>query len=137
MVDISDPKLSISQQCRALNLSRSSYYYEPATESALNLELMSLMDKHYLEYPYKGGRRMYVYLKKDLGYQISLNRINRLYYKVMGLRAIFPGPHTSKRRKDHRVYPYLLRELAIEYPNQVWATDITYCLLYTSDAADE
>jgi len=126
LINVLDPKLSISQQCRLLNLSRSTYYYEPAKESDLNLELMSLMDKHYLEHPYKGGRRMYVYLKKDLGYEISLNRVNRLYYKVMGLRAIFPGPHTSKRRKDHKVYPYLLRELAITHPNQVWATDITY-----------
>ncbi len=87
---------------------------------------MALIDKHYLEHPYKGGRRMYVYLKKDMAYSVSLNRINRLYYKVMGLRAIFPGPHTSKRGKNHRIYPYLLRGLAITYPNQVWSTDITY-----------
>jgi len=69
---------------------------------------------------------MYVYLTKDLSYSISLNRVNRLYYKVMGLRAIFPGPHTSKRGKNHRIYPYLLRNLAIVTPNQVWSTDITY-----------
>jgi len=87
---------------------------------------MALIDKHYLEHPYKGGRRMYVYLKKDMAYSVSLNRINRLYYKVMGLRAIFPGPHTSKRGKNHRIYPYLLRGLAITHPNQVWSTDITY-----------
>ena len=87
---------------------------------------MSLMDKHYLEHPYKGGRRMYVYLTKDLGYKISINRVSRLYYKIMGLRAIFPGPHTSKRGKDHKVYPYLLRGLKILHPNHVWATDITY-----------
>ena len=87
---------------------------------------MSLMDKHYLENPFKGGRRMYVYLTEDLGYKVSLNRVSRLYYKVMGLRAIFPGPHTSKRGKDHKVYPYLLRGLDILHPNHVWATDITY-----------
>jgi len=109
-----------------LGLSRSSYYYVPAKASPLNLELMELMDKHYLEHPYKGGRRMYIYLTMDEGYEISLNRVNRLYYEVMGLRAIFPGPHTSKRGKDHKVYPYLLRGLLIELPNQVWATDITY-----------
>ena len=126
LVDASSKKLSISQQCLLLSLPRSSYYYVPATESSLNLELMALIDKHYLEHPYKGGRRMYVYLTKDLGYSISLNRVNRLYYKVMGLRAIFPGPHTSKRGKNDRIYPYLLRGLAIVSPNQVWATDITY-----------
>ena len=126
MVDSSNKKLSISQQCRLLSLARSSYYYEPATESVLNLELMALIDKHYLEHPYKGGRRMYVYLTKDLEYCVSLNRVNRLYYKVMGLRAIFPGPHTSKRSKNHRIYPYLLRKLKIIAPNQVWSTDITY-----------
>ena len=87
---------------------------------------MRLMDEHYLKYPYKGSRRMYVYLTKDLGYEVSRNRIDRLYYQVMGLRATFPGPHTSRKRKGHKVYPYLLRDLAISYPNQVWATDITY-----------
>jgi len=126
LVDSSNKKLSIIQQCRLLSLARSSYYYEPATESVLNLELMALIDKHYLEHPYKGGRRMYVYLTKDLEYCVSLNRVNRLYYKVMGLRAIFPGPHTSKRSKNHRIYPYLLRKLKIIAPNQVWSTDITY-----------
>lgn len=79
-----------------------------------------------MEHPYKGGRRMYVYLTMDEGYEISHNRVNRLYYEVMGLRAIFPGPHTSKRGKDHKIYPYLLRGLLIVTPNQVWATDITY-----------
>lgn len=79
-----------------------------------------------MEHPYKGGRRMYVYLTMDEGYEISHNRVNRLYYEVMGLRAIFPGPHTSKRGKDHKIYPYLLRGLLIVLPNQVWATDITY-----------
>ena len=69
---------------------------------------------------------MYIYLTKDLDYRVSENRIDRLYYDIMGLRAIWPGPHTSKRGKDHKVYPYLLRGLKIEYANQVWATDITY-----------
>lgn len=87
---------------------------------------MRLMDEHYHEYPYKGVPRMHVWLTKDKGYKVSLNRIERLYYKVMGLRAIIPGPHTSKRGKDHKVYPYLLRGMQITHSQQVWATDITY-----------
>jgi putative transposase len=109
-----------------LGLSKSGWYYEPKKASDLNLKLMELMDKHYLEHPYKGSRRMYVYLTKDLGYKVSRNRIDRLYYEVMGLRSVFPGPHTSKRGKGHKIYPYLLRELITTQPNQVWATDITY-----------
>ena len=69
---------------------------------------------------------MYVHLKEDLGLDVSQNRIDRLYYDVMGLRSILPGPHTSKRCKEHKVYPYLLRDLKIVRSNQVWATDITY-----------
>lgn len=126
MVDRCDEGLSVVKQCALLGISRSSFYYEPRRTSQLNLELMRLIDEHYLEHPYKGARRMYVYLTQDEGYEVSQNRVSRLYYKVMGLRAIFPGPHTSKRRKDHKVYPYLLRGLEIKYPNQVWGTDITY-----------
>ena len=126
LLDSSHPKLSLSRQCRLLSINRSSLYYKPRAASELNLELMRLMDKHYIDHPYKGGPRMYVYLTQDKGYKVSRNRVYRLYYDVMGLRAVFPGPHTSKRGKDHKVYPYLLRGLAIEQPNQVWATDITY-----------
>lgn len=126
MIDKSDPKLSVSKQCKILGLNRTGIYYQPRKESALNLELMRKMDEHYLEHGFKGARRMHVWLTMDLGYQVSLNRVRRLYYNVMGLRAIAPGPHTSKRHKKHEVYPYLLRELLIERKNQVWSTDITY-----------
>ena len=69
---------------------------------------------------------MHIWLKEDMGYQVSQNRINRLYYQVMGLQSLLPGPHTSKRNKDHKVYPYLLRGLDVTHPNHVWQTDITY-----------
>lgn len=131
MIKKHDSNLSIRKQCDLLNLSRSSLYYEPVQTSDLNLELMDKIDKHYLENPFKGARRMHVYLTKDLGYKVSLNRIERLYYRVMGLQAIFPGPHTSKRNKAHKVYPYLLRNLKITKPNHVWATDITYIPMAT------
>lgn len=118
--------LSIKKQCELLSIHRSTYYYENKSESALNLELMRLIDKHYHYHPWKGAPTMHVWLTLDKGYKVSFNRIARLYYKVMGLRAIAPGPHTSKRHKDHAVYPYLLRNLDIIQPMQVWATDITY-----------
>ena len=126
MIDSTQDGLSIVQQCILLSLCRSSLYYKARGESELNLRLMRLIDEHYLEYPFKGSRRMYVHLKEDLGIDVSQNRVDRLYYDIMGLRSILPGPHTSKRCKDHPVYPYLLRDLKIVGSNQVWATDITY-----------
>jgi len=69
---------------------------------------------------------MHIWLTKDMGYKVSKNRVERLYYRVMGLRAVMPGKHTSRRCKDHKIYPYLLRNLTIDRPNQVWAADITY-----------
>jgi putative transposase len=112
-----------------LGLHRSGIYYENRGESALNLELMRLMDLRYHYHPYEGAPRMHDYLTLDEGYEVSFNRVARLYYEVMGLRAIIPSPYTSKRNKEHSVYPYLLRGLEIIRPNQVWATDITYMLL--------
>lgn len=122
----SSPYLSVRQQCKLLGVPRSSHYYEPLEESPLNLELMRLMDQHYLEYPDKGPRRMLRWLRRVHGYEVNLKRINRLYYQVMGLHSVLPGPHTSRPRPGHKIYPYLLRGLAIDRPNQVWQTDISY-----------
>ena len=94
-------------------MSRAGLYYKLIGGSDLNLELMSLIDEHYLEHPYKGARRMHVWLTKDLGYKVSLNRIENLYYNKMTLRSILPGPHTSKCNKEHKTYPYLLRNLEV------------------------
>lgn len=126
MIRKSHSKLSIEKQCQAMSIAKSSFYYKPKGESKLNLELMKLIDEHYLEHPEKGAARMHTWLTLDKGFQVSRNRIDRLYYDVMGLRAILPGPHTSKRCKDHPVYPYLLRDKKITASNQVWAMDITY-----------
>lgn len=119
-------EMSIVNQCNLLSIHRSGFYYKPKQESALNLELMRLMDEHYLHHPFKGANRMHTWLKLDKGYQVSKNRVHRLYYRVMGLQAVMPGRHTSRRHKAHKVYPYLLRNLTIDRPNQVWAMDITY-----------
>lgn len=118
--------LSIGKQCGLLGLPRSSYYYEPAGESPYNLELMRLIDRRYHYHPYMGAPTMWAWLRYDKGHKVSRNRVDRLYYDKLGLRAVIPGPHTSKRAKDHAVFPYLLRGMDIVRPNQVWATDITY-----------
>lgn len=118
--------LSKTKKCKLLEVNRSSLYLKPKGESELNLNLMRLMDEHYLEHPEKGARSMHIWLTKDQGFKVSKNRIERLYYNVMGLRSLCPGPHTSKRNKEHKTYPYLLRDLKIVRPNQVWQIDITY-----------
>lgn len=118
-------KLSIRRQCQLLNIHRSGYYYTPATESELNLELMELIDKQYLDKPFMGVPGMTQWLRKDKGIKVNKKRIERLY-KLMDLHAIVPGPHTSKSNRSHKIFPYLLRDLKIARPNQVWALDITY-----------
>ena len=126
MISKGHPEMSIVKQCKTLKVHRSGLYYKPKGETDLNLELMRLMDEHYLHHPFKGAKRMHTWLKLDKGYRVSRKRVERLYYKVMGLQAIMPGKHTSRRHKAHKVFPYLLRNLDIERPNQVWAMDITY-----------
>lgn len=126
MISRDHSNLSIVKQSKLLQLHRSGFYYKPKGESALNLELMRLMDEHYADHYFKGAKRMHTWLTMEKGYKVNQKRIDRLYYRVMGLRAIMPGKHTSRRNKAHKVYPYLLRNLKVDRPNQVWATDITY-----------
>ena len=126
MINKGHSKLSLTKQCDLMDINRSSFYYKPKTESSLNLELMRLMDEHYLEHPFKGAPQMFSWLRYDKGYLVNHKRVERLYYRVMGLQALQPGKHTTKRNKAHKVYPYLLRNLKIERVNQVWQTDITY-----------
>jgi len=87
---------------------------------------MRLMDEHYLHHPFKGAPSMHTWLTCDKGYKISKNKVERLYYRCIGLQAIMPGKHTSRRYKAHKVYPYLLRNIEVAYSNQVWAMDLTY-----------
>jgi putative transposase len=99
-------------------------YYKPATESALNLELMDLMDKIYIDCPFYGSRRMLIGVSKS-GYDVNRKRIQRLM-RVMGLEAIYPKPRTTIMCPQNKKYPYLLRGMVIDQPNQVWAADIRY-----------
>ncbi len=122
-----DTKLSLTRQCHLLSINRSSLYAKPKNgESKLNIELMELMDKMHLVHPEYGSKRMYEWLTKDKNYDINQKRIDRLFYGVMRLKALMPGPHTSRSKKEHKKYPYLLKKLKINRCNQVWMTDITY-----------
>jgi len=118
------PGLSITKQCDLLEISRSSWYYEALGESAMNLDLMQRIDKQFLETPYFGARQMARYLRRQ-GYWVNRKRVKRLMQK-MGLMAIYQKPNTSKPHPEHKVYPYLLREVDIKEPNQVWCADVTY-----------
>ena len=124
MVDLHHPRLSIVRQCGLVAISRSSFYYEGKGESPLNLNLMRLIDAQFLETPWYGSRQMARHLRR-LGYTVGRKRVRRLM-RLMGLQAIYQKPRTSDPHPDHRIYPYLLRGLAIERANQVWCTDITY-----------
>lgn len=126
MISKDHSDLSVANQCALLGIHRSGLYYKPKQESPLNLELMKLMDEHYNYHPFKGATRMHTWLTLDKGFNINHKRVERLYYDVMGLTAIMPGRHTTKKNKAHKTYPYLLRNLKVTRPNQVWATDITY-----------
>jgi len=123
-VDGSHPRLSIKRQCELVGIARSSYYYRGKGETPLNLELMRLMDEQFLKTPWYGSRQMARHLRRQ-GYRVGRKRVRRLM-RQMGLSAIYQGPRTTQRHPGHKVYPYLLRDLAIEEANHVWCADITY-----------
>lgn len=118
------PKISIKRQCELLDLARSTYYHEARGESAENLQYMQLIDRQYLKTPFYGVPRMTTTLRKQ-GYRVNEKRVRRLM-RLMGLEAVYPKPRLSQGNAEHRKYPYLLRDLKITRPNQVWSTDITY-----------
>jgi putative transposase len=124
MIETAHPEISIRRQCELLGLTRSAYYYQPASETAFNLKMMRLIDEQYLKTPYYGYLKMTAHLRRA-GYNVNPKRIRRLMRK-MDLMAIYPKPRTTIFAPENKVYPYLLRGLAITRPNQVWSTDITY-----------
>ena len=125
LIDETHARLSVRRQCELLGLGRSSYYYEAAPESPENLRLMGLIDRQYTDHPFYGSRRMATWLKLDKGEEVNRKRVQRLM-RVMGLEAIYPKPNLSARDRNHKVYPYLLRDVKVERVDQVWSTDITY-----------
>lgn len=125
LIEPGHEQLSIRRQCELLGLNRASYYYQAATESELNLTLMRLIDEQYTKTPFYGWRKMTVYLRQVEKYQINSKRVRRLM-RLMALQAIYPKPRLKGPAVAHKIYPYLLRELDIVRPNQVWSADITY-----------
>ena len=124
LVDHDDPVLQVTAQCRLLKVARSTLYYQAVPVGSDELAVMRLIDELHLEYPFYGSRRMAVVLRDD-GWAVNRKRAQRLM-RVMGLEAIYQKPNTSRSHPDHKVYPYLLRGLIIDRPNQVWCADITY-----------
>jgi putative transposase len=120
-------RLSIQQQCALLGLARSGYYYAPRPVSALNVRLMRLIDEQYLRAPFYGAPRMTAWLRRQ-GYAVNPKRVSRLL-RVMGLAAVVPRRRLSVSDDKARRFPYLLRDLKIVRPGQVWAADITYIRL--------
>ena len=123
-VDAEDHQWSVRQQCELLSLNRSTWYYAAAAESEENLCLMRLIDEQYLRRPFFGSRRMAVWLE-SIGHVVNRKRVQRLM-RLMGIEALYPKPRTTQNNPEHRIFPYLLRDVAIVRPDQVWSTDITY-----------
>jgi putative transposase len=123
MIDRDHP-LPISRQAKAVGISRGSVYYRPRPVSGADLELMRQIDRLHLEYPFAGSRMLRDLLKQD-GDPVGRKHVATLM-KRMGIEALYRKPRTTKPGAGHKVYPYLLRNLSIDRPNQVWAMDITY-----------
>src|ERR1700722_18743639 len=128
-VDRDDPVLPVVAQCRLLKIARSTLYYQPTPVDPDDLAVMRRMDELYLASPFYGSRRMVAVLRRE-GVVINRKRVQRLM-RVMGLEAIYQKPNISQGHADHKVYPYLLRGLMIDRPNQVWCADITYIPMAT------
>jgi len=126
MID-KEEKLPITRQCELADLPRSSAYYKPIGMAAKDLELMRLIDAIYTEFPYYGTRQMRRALRA-MGWQVGRRRVRRLM-RLMGLEALCPKPNLSKPAPGHKIYPYLMRGLNINRPNQAWCADITYIRL--------
>jgi putative transposase len=124
LVDRSDPGLSVVAQCRLLKVARSTLYYKAAAVSADDLVLMRWLDEQFLRTPFYGSRRMVAVMRRE-GLMVNRKRVRRLM-RVMGLETIYQKPNTSEGHPAHKKYPYLLRNLTIDRPNQVWCADITY-----------
>ena len=124
MVERNHP-LPVVRQCQLLELPRSTYYYQRQGVSAEDLALMRLIDECHLQHSYFGSRRVRDWLEDNHDRVVNRKRVQRLM-RQMGIVALYPKRNTSRRNQAHRVYPYLLKGLTIDRPNQVWATDVTY-----------
>jgi putative transposase len=144
MINPKHKKISVRRQCALLVLARSSLYYQPKTgsrksknssgdiirpvwETEKNLHIMDRIDDLFMKHPFYGSRSMRAVLNRE-GYHVNRKRIQRLM-RLMGIQAIYPKPRLSIGGQDHKIYPYLLKGLTIDRPDQVWCADITYIRL--------
>jgi len=127
LIESAHPQLSIARQCALLGLARSSWYYQPTATDPRTQELLERLDAQYTRTPFYGVRRMTAQLRRD-GYPVNPKRVRRLP-RLLGLEAIYPKPQSSTPAPGHRLYPYLLRGVAITHVDQVWSSDITYIRL--------
>lgn len=124
LVTKDDPKLSISRQCKLLELNRSSIYYQEQAPTVCEIKIKHLIVRIHMDHPAWGTRRISAHLIEQ-GYFVGRKLVRR-YMQEMRIYAIYPKPNLSMPNKQHKVYPYLLRNLTIDRPNQVWSIDITY-----------
>nr|WP_156782300.1 IS3 family transposase [Geosporobacter ferrireducens] len=117
-------KICIKRQCELLQINRTGTYYQPKPKDGSQILLMQLIDLIHMKHPYYGSRRMVEELK-GLGYEVNCKRIQK-YMRLMRLKIHYPGPNLSKRNRQHKIYPYLLRNVPITRVNQVWGVDLTY-----------
>lgn len=124
MIEPEHKIITVARQCGLLNLPRSSYYYVSGKDDRYNLFLMNLIDEQYTKMPFCGVAKMTAWLHRQ-GHFVNQKRVRRLM-RFMGLEAIYPKPNLSKASPEHKKYPYLLRNMTIDHPDQVWVADITY-----------
>jgi len=127
LVDRVAPELPVTMQAHLLGVSRASLYYQPVPPSPEEVGIKHRIDALYTAYPFYGSRKLTVLLREEFGV-INRKRVQR-YMQEMGLAAVGPQPHTSRRAPDHPIYPYLLRHVTAQAPNHVWGSDITYIRL--------
>jgi putative transposase len=123
-IDTDHKSLSLRRQCELLHVNRSSLYYKPKGEDKQELSLLNEIRDIWIRYPFYGYRRISWVLRQK-GFKVNHKRVQRLM-KLGGINAIYPGPNTSRRNKQHAVHPYLLKGMTITQPNQAWMVDITY-----------
>ena len=131
MIEPEHERISIVRQCELLGVSRAGYYYEPADEKKETQQLMRLIDEQYTRCPFYGYRKITLGLRAA-GYLVNKKRVQRLM-QLMGLAAIVPKPDLSKPHPEHRVYPYLLRNVPITKVNQVWSAEIVCTQMTKTD----
>lgn len=128
LIERQDASVPVVEQADLLSVSRRSLYYKAVPPSAEEVSIKHAIDRIYTQHPVYGSRRIAVVLARDDGLVVNRKAVQR-HMREMGIAGICPGPNLSRRNADHRVYPYLLRDLAITQPNQVWQIDITYIRL--------